>query len=153
MSADAADESDDPSDEALRERARRYRREARAHHPAGDPAVSDGASAGCDGGAADRDDAPRFAVPADYLRDGFGPVVSLYVESRTGGRYVDFTPEEYAGIEAAMNHWLACYAHARDDDVHYDEMEPDYAVREAATLLVDTHSARHAADVLMDLRG
>ena len=135
MSADAADEGDAPSDEALRERARRYRREAGEHHPDEEADTPD-----------------RFEDPADYLSEGFGPVVSLYVESRTGGRYVDFTPEEYAGIEEAMNHWLACYADARDDDVHYDAMEPDYTVREAATLLIDTHSARHAADVLMDLR-
>jgi len=93
-----------------------------------------------------------FSPPADppdeeramtVLREGAGPAVSLFVESRTGGNMVHFPPEEYDALEGAMNTWLELYAACYGVD-----LEADWALREAAELLIDTHNIRDVASIL-----
>ena len=59
-------------------------------------------------------------------REHVGPVVSTFVEVRTGGRSVYLSPEHFDRLEGALNEWLrqyaACYA---------VEMDPE--CREVAT--------------------
>lgn len=97
-------------------------------------------------------DCAAFEPPADppdedramsYLRDGAGPAISLYVEARTGGNMVHFPPDEYHALEGAMNDWLELYAACYGVD-----LQADFAVREAAQLLVDTHNIRDVAQLL-----
>ena len=78
-----------------------------------------------------------------YLREGAGPAVSLYVEARTGGQMVHFPPEEYHALEGAMNTWLELYAACYGEDI-----EVDRALREAAELLIDTHNIEDVAVML-----
>lgn len=85
----------------------------------------------------DEDEAIRL------IREGFGPTVSLYVEVRTGGRMVYFSPETYDRLEGAMNDWLELYATCYGVDI-----DATYELRTAAQLLVDTHDARDVAQVL-----
>lgn len=87
-------------------------------------------------------------VPADeramrYLREGAGPAVSLYVEARTGGLMVHFPPEEYHALEGAMNDWFGLYAACYGVDA-----DPEYALREAAELLIDTHNIKDVAQIM-----
>jgi hypothetical protein len=98
------------------------------------------------------EDCAAFEPPADppddgqamsYLREGAGPAVSLYVEARTGGRMVHFPPDQYHALENAMNDWFELYAACYGVDV-----ESDVALREAAELLVDTHSIKDVAQIL-----
>jgi len=98
------------------------------------------------------EDCAAFEPPANppdeeramsYLREGAGPAVSLYVEARTGGLMVHFPPEEYHALENAMNDWLELYAACYGVDI-----TAEYAVREAAALLVDTHNIRDVAQIL-----
>jgi hypothetical protein len=97
-------------------------------------------------------DCAAFQQPADppdeeqamtYLRDGAGPAVSLYVEARTGGNMVHFPPDEYHALEGAMNDYLGLYAACYGVDV-----TADYALREAAQLLIDTHNIKDVAQIL-----
>lgn len=97
-------------------------------------------------------DCAAFQQPADppdeeqamtYLRDGAGPAVSLYVEARTGGNMVHFPPDEYHALEGAMNDYLGLYAACYGVDV-----TADYALREAAQLLIDTHNINDVAQIL-----
>ena len=94
----------------------------------------------------------EFAPPADppneeqameYLREGAGPAVSLYVEARTGGMMVHFPPDEYHALEGAMNDWLELYAACYGVDI-----TAEFTIREAAELLVDTHNICDVAQIL-----
>jgi hypothetical protein len=100
---------------------------------------------------AERDRA-AFAPPTDppaadramaLLRDGAGPVVSLYVEARTGGQMVHFPPAEYHALEGAMNTYLDLYTACYGVDV-----DADWTLREAAELLIDTQNIRDVAVML-----
>jgi len=88
-------------------------------------------------------DPPDEEVAMDYLREGAGPAVSLFVEARTGQHMIRFPPEEYHALEGAMNEWFELYAAC-----YGVEMEADFALREAADLLLDTHNIRDVAQLL-----
>ncbi len=79
----------------------------------------------------------------EYLRDGVGPAVSLYVEARTGGLMVHFPPDEYHALEGAMNDWLELYAACYGVDI-----SAEFTIRETAELLVDTHNICDVAQIL-----
>ncbi len=86
------------------------------------------------------------ATPADadeYLRDGAGQAVWLYVEARTGGRLVPFSEAEFDALERAMNRWLECYA-----TCHGVDLEASFTVREAAELLLETRNIVDTAQLL-----
>ncbi|WP_254544239.1 hypothetical protein [Halomarina pelagica] len=89
-------------------------------------------------------DPPDERRAVGYLREGLGPTVALYVEARTGdGPPVAFHPDEFAALERAMNDWLDLYAAC-----YGTTLDADFTVREAATLLVETHDVRDTARVL-----
>ena len=98
-----------------------------------------------------RRDRAAFEAPADppdeaaalaYLTEGVGDVVALYIDARTGEK-VRFDDTEFALLERAMNDWLELYAAC-----YGTELEGAYSVREAAELVVDTHSIRETAMLL-----
>ncbi|WP_410767268.1 hypothetical protein [Haloferax sp. DFSO60] len=78
-----------------------------------------------------------------YARDGVGPVVALYIEARTGGRMVAFTQEEFRLLQRALNDWLSLYVRC-----YGVEFDPEFTVREAAEILLRTHSALDTAQLL-----
>ena len=86
---------------------------------------------------------PDTEQAMEYLREGAGPAISLYVEARTGGMMVHFPPDEYQALEGAMNDWLELYAACYGVDT-----TAEYTVREAAELLVDTHNIKDVAQIL-----
>jgi hypothetical protein len=88
-------------------------------------------------------DPPDEDQAMDYLREGAGPAISLFVEARTGQHMIRFPPEEYHALEGAMNTWLALYAACYGVD-----LDADFALREAAQLLVDTHNIKDVAEML-----
>ncbi|QLK26932.1 hypothetical protein HYG81_04815 [Natrinema zhouii] len=79
----------------------------------------------------------------EYLREGAGQAIWLYVEARTGGRLVPFTEPELAALEDAMNRWLECYAAC-----HGVSLEAKFTVREAAELLLETRNVIDTAQLL-----
>lgn len=81
--------------------------------------------------------------PSDYLREGAGRAIWLYVEGRTGGRMVQFSPAELEALERAMNDWLECYAVSHGVDI-----EAEFTVREAAELLLETRNVVDTAELL-----
>lgn len=97
------------------------------------------------------DDRERFDPPPDppdeqqaleYLVDGAGQAVALYIEARTG-EMVRFDEAEFASLERAMNDWLELYAACYGVDI-----DASFTVREAAELLVDTYSIHETAQLL-----
>jgi len=101
------------------------------------------------------DDQAAFEPPASppaedeamqYLREGAGPAISIYVEARTGGQMVHFPPDAYHALEDAMNAWLGLYAAC-----YGVEMEAEFALQEAAQLLIDTHNIKDVAQILTDV--
>jgi hypothetical protein len=89
------------------------------------------------------EDPPDSEQAMTYLREGAGPAVALYVEARTGGQMVHFPPDEYHALEGAMNAYLDLYAGCYGVDLH-----PEFQLREAAQLLVDTHNIQDVAQIL-----
>jgi hypothetical protein len=88
-------------------------------------------------------DLPDEEQAMDYLREGAGPAISLFVEARTGEHMIHFQPEEYHALEGAMNTWLSLYAACYGTD-----LDAEFALREAAELLVDTHNIKAVAEQL-----
>ena len=88
------------------------------------------------------DEPPAEERALRYCRDGLGPVLAAYVEARTG-EWARLSRTEMRLLDRATNDWLALYARC-----HGVEMDPDFAVREAAELLVKTHDARDVAALL-----
>lgn len=91
---------------------------------------------------------PPTSPPAEergleYLREGLGPTIAVYLRARTGDEHVRLSEVELSMLQAAVNDWLAlylrCYGSSRD---------PDVTVREAAELLVETHNVRDTAQLL-----
>ena len=79
----------------------------------------------------------------EFLRVGAGQAIWIYVEGRTGGRLVHFSPAELAALEDAMNDWFECYAHC-----HGVEIDADVSIREAAELLLKTENVRDVAQLV-----
>lgn len=79
-----------------------------------------------------------------YLEDGLWPVIDTYIDARADSRR--FSPAESRDLERALNDWLAVYARCYDV-----EMEPEFAVLEAAELFVSTHNIRDTAQLLTDV--
>ncbi|MXV62473.1 hypothetical protein GS429_10430 [Natronorubrum sp. JWXQ-INN-674] len=78
-----------------------------------------------------------------YLREGAGQAIWLYVEARTGGRMVPFSPPELAALRRAMNCWLECYTRC-----YGVEFDAEFTVREAAELLVQTRNVDDVGQLL-----
>jgi hypothetical protein len=76
-------------------------------------------------------------------REGVGPTILVYVEGRAGDELVAFDEGTFARLERTLNEWLALYARCYGVDA-----DPDVTIREAAEVFVDTHSARHTAEIL-----
>lgn len=91
-------------------------------------------------------DPPAEATAMEYLREGVGPAVALYVEARTGPGQVPFTEADLSALRGAMNDWLGLYCRCYDT-----EFDPEFTVREAAELLVETHNVRDVAQLLTDV--
>jgi hypothetical protein len=79
----------------------------------------------------------------EFLRQGLGPLVALYLEARTVEEDVEFSAEELEGFHRATNDWLSLYARC-----YGVEMNPDVTVRRAAEVLVETHNIRDVAQLL-----
>ncbi|WP_458205025.1 hypothetical protein [Haladaptatus sp. NG-SE-30] len=98
-----------------------------------------------------RADRESFEPPGDppdeeralsYLRDGVGDVVAVYVDGRTG-EFARFDESEMAGLERALNDWLALYARC-----YGYEIETDVTVREVAEMVVKTHDIHDTVQLL-----
>jgi hypothetical protein len=97
---------------------------------------------------ADREAFEAPAVPPDeerameYLRNGAGEAIWLYVEARVDG-FVHIPPEAFEELEDAMNTWLDLYAACYGVDV-----DAAFTVRNAAELLLETHNIKDTAAML-----
>lgn len=91
---------------------------------------------------------PPASPPAEerameYLHEGVGPVVSVYIEGRTGGEFAAFSEREWELLHRALDDWLALYARC------YGERVADgFQLRTLAELVVDTHNIRDAVVML-----
>ncbi|WP_049926972.1 hypothetical protein [Halopiger goleimassiliensis] len=96
----------------------------------------------------ERPDRRQREEPTAYLREGAGEAIWLYVEARTGGRMVPFSPAELEALTGAMNDWLECYARC-----HGVELEASFTVREAAELLLQTRNVHDVGQLLTGVPG
>ncbi len=87
-------------------------------------------------------DPPDETVALQYLTDGVGDVVSLYIRARTGEQ-VRFDTVDFALLERALNDWFELYAACYGVD-----LDASFTVREVAELVIKTHSIREAAILL-----
>jgi hypothetical protein len=92
------------------------------------------------------DDPPDEQQALEYLREGVGPAISIYVEGRTGGNAAPFTDVELSLLERSLNNWLSLYAAC-----YGEELDADFSIREAAEVLVDTRNVVDTARVLTQI--
>jgi hypothetical protein len=94
----------------------------------------------------------RFEQPADppdegrameFLREGLGPAVMVYLDARTNNWGVAFSQQEFDDLQETMNGYLELYAAC-----YGVEMDADFTVRKAAELLIETHNIRDTAVML-----
>lgn len=99
-----------------------------------------------------RADRQAFDQPADppakqramtYLREGLGPTVMVYVDARANDWGVEFSATEFELLHESLNGYLSLYAAC-----YGVEMDPDFTVRKAAELLIDTHNIEDVAAML-----
>ena len=89
---------------------------------------------------------PAAERAIEYVREGLGPTVSIYVEARTGAEQARLSSTDLDRLQTALNDWLAVYARC-----YGVEMDPAFTIREAAELLVETRDARDTAALLTHL--
>ena len=87
-------------------------------------------------------DPPDQKRAMEYLRNGAGEAVRLYVDARVDG-FVHIPPAAFDQLEGAMNDWLELYAAC-----YGVEMDADFTVRKAAELLLETHNIKDTAVML-----
>lgn len=76
-----------------------------------------------------------------YLREGFWPVLEVYIEARSNGQRL--SRREHDALEDALNEWLELYALCYGVGI-----DAEFSVREAAELFVETHNVRDTAQLL-----
>ncbi|ELY98302.1 hypothetical protein C482_12322 [Natrialba chahannaoensis JCM 10990] len=84
---------------------------------------------------------PTFAP--QYLRDGVGQAIAVYIDARTGGRPAPLSPAELDSLEYAMHRWLECYARC-----HGVVLESDASIRTAAEVLLETRNIDDVGQLL-----
>ncbi|MFB6228556.1 MAG: hypothetical protein ABEH88_08345 [Halobacteriales archaeon] len=87
-------------------------------------------------------DPPDETQAMEYLREGAGEAVWLYVDARVNG-FVHIPPDAFEELEGAMNTWLELYAAC-----YGVEMDAAFTVRKAAELLLETHNIKDTAAML-----
>lgn len=79
----------------------------------------------------------------EYLKNGVGPAILLYIEARSKNEIIPITPKQFQDIENSMNGWLGLYARC-----HGEEIEISVSLREAAVLFIETHNIFDVAQIL-----
>ncbi len=87
---------------------------------------------------------PPATVPApkrgqQYLQDGVGELVSLYIDGRSGGSFAAFSEREWELLHRALDDWLQLYARC-----YGQELERGFQIRTLTELVLDTHNLHDA---------
>ena len=87
---------------------------------------------------------PPTPVPApeqgqQYLQDGVGELVSLYIDGRSGGNFAAFSEREWELLHRALDDWLQLYARC-----YGQELERGFQIHTLTELVVDTHNLHDA---------
>jgi hypothetical protein len=89
------------------------------------------------------EDPPDERRATEFLRNGVGPAVSIYIEARSGGDQTPFPDVEHSLLERALNDFLELYTRC-----YGYEVDCTFSVLEAAETLVQTHNVKDTAQVL-----
>ena len=89
------------------------------------------------------DDPPDEERAIELLREGLGPIVSVYIEARTADEQEPFSGRELRELHRGANTYLRLYAACYGADI-----DPDVAIRTIAELVVDTHDIHDTATLL-----
>lgn len=90
-------------------------------------------------------DPPDEDRALEYLTEGVGPAIWVYIDGRTG-EWERFDPLEFERLTWAVNTWLELYA-----GCYGETIESDVSLRTAAEALLDTHNIRDVAWILTNV--
>jgi len=93
-------------------------------------------------------DPPAEERAMEFLREGLGPTVMVYVDARANDWGVEFAEWEFERLHEALNGYLELYTRC-----YGVELDADFTVREAAELLIDTHNIKDVAAMLTQVPG
>ena len=88
------------------------------------------------------EDPPDEARAMEFLRNGVGPAIMVYVDARTG-EWIRFPPVEHSLLERTLNEFLELYARCYGYDI-----DCEFTIREAAETLIETHNVKDTAQIL-----
>ncbi|MEF8774725.1 MAG: hypothetical protein V5A37_08415 [Halobacteriales archaeon] len=89
------------------------------------------------------EDPPDETRAMEFVREGVGPAIMVYVDARTGDDWTRFPPVEHSLLERALNDYLELYTRAYGYDV-----DCEFTLREAAETLLDTNNIADTARIL-----
>jgi hypothetical protein len=89
------------------------------------------------------EDPPDERRAMEFLRNGVGPAISIYVEGRTGDDWTRFPDVEHSLLERSLNDFLELYALCYGYDV-----ECEFSIREATETMLQTHNVKDTAQLL-----
>ncbi|MCL9814615.1 hypothetical protein [Natranaeroarchaeum aerophilus] len=74
-----------------------------------------------------------------FLQEGVGELVSLYIDGRSGGDFARFSEHEWDLLHRALDDWLQLYARC-----YGRRLERGFQIRTLAELVIDTHNLHDA---------
>jgi len=89
------------------------------------------------------EDPPAEDRALEFLREGAGPAIMVYVDARTGEDWTRFPDVEHSLLRRSMNDFLELYARC-----YGREVECEFSLREAAEALLDTEDLAATARTL-----
>jgi hypothetical protein len=89
------------------------------------------------------EDPPDERRATEFLRNGVGPAIAIYVEARTGDEWTRFPDVEHSLLKRSLNDFLELYALCYGRD-----LECEFSVREAAETMLQTHNVKDTAQLL-----
>jgi hypothetical protein len=91
-------------------------------------------------------DPPDEERAMELLREGVGPLATVYLEGRTGGDFAAFSESEWDLLHRALDDWLEMYAAC-----YGEELQRGFQIRTLAELLIETHNVCDAAVMLTNV--
>lgn len=86
---------------------------------------------------------PDEQAALEYLQNGAGQAIGIYMLLRTDGRTYRFSAQEFERLEEAMQNWLSLYAAC-----YGTQLTVRPSIRTAAETLLETEELRTTAQLL-----
>ncbi|MFB6254165.1 MAG: hypothetical protein ABEI06_06120 [Halobacteriaceae archaeon] len=92
------------------------------------------------------DNLPDEQRALGFLTEGVGQAIKIYIDLHATDQDIRLSTTDQAKLENAMNTYLMLYAKCYGRDI-----TPEFSIREAAEIFIDTHNIRDTAQILTQI--